>query len=90
MGTLDDCVGMSGLDPAQTSGILMHEHVPEIAATALASYLVHRAGGIKRIRKMLIEDVHVALHADEVAGIAELLSSPRHFLDQGQWLDKAF
>lgn len=80
--TLDDCIGMCGLDAAQIAAISEHEHVPEIAATALASYLLHRAGGADRIRTMLIEDVQAALQAGDVAHAAELLSSLRHFLEQ--------
>ena len=80
--TLDDCIGMCGLDAAQIAAISEHEHVPEIAATALASYLLHRAGGADRIRIMLIEDVQAALQVGDVAHAAELLSTLRHFLGQ--------
>jgi hypothetical protein len=80
--TFEDCVGMCGLDAAQIAAISEHEHVPEMAATALASYLLHRAGGADRIGKMLVEDVQAALHSGDVVHAAELLSSLRHFLEQ--------
>jgi hypothetical protein len=36
---LEDCIALSGLTEAQVLAIAEHEHVPEIAATALAQYL---------------------------------------------------
>ena len=80
--TLDDCVGMCGLGAAEIAAISEHEHVPEIAAAALASYLLHRAGGADRIREMLIDDVRVAVRAGRISHAAELLSCLRHFLEQ--------
>jgi hypothetical protein len=38
--TLEDCVALCGLTEEEVLAIAEHEHVPEIAATALASYLL--------------------------------------------------
>jgi len=78
--TLEDCFGMCGLDPAEIAAISEHEHLPEIEAAALASYLLHRTNGAREIRRMLIEDVRAALHAGDVAHAAVLLGALRHFL----------
>lgn len=80
--TLEDCYGMCGLDPEEVAAISEHEHLPEIEAAALASYLLHRAGGAREIRRMLIEDVRDALHHGNVGHACELLGAFRHFLQQ--------
>jgi len=35
--SLEDCIGMCGLDENEVAAISEHEHIPEIAAAALAS-----------------------------------------------------
>jgi hypothetical protein len=37
--TLEDCIGLCGLTEEEVLAIAEHEHLPEIAATALAQYL---------------------------------------------------
>jgi hypothetical protein len=80
--TLEDCIGMCGLDAAELAAISEHEHVPEMAAAALGNYLLHRAGGAREIRRMLIEDVRDALHRKDTRHAAELVGALRHFLEQ--------
>ena len=36
--SLEDCIGMCGLDENEVAAISEHEHIPEISAAALASY----------------------------------------------------
>jgi hypothetical protein len=38
--TLEDCIGLCGLTEEEVLAIAEHEHVPEIAAAALAQYLL--------------------------------------------------
>jgi hypothetical protein len=38
--SLEDCISMCGLDENEVAAIAEHEHIPEIAAAALASYLL--------------------------------------------------
>ena len=38
--TLEDCIGLCGLTEEEVLAIAEHEHLPEIAATALAQYLL--------------------------------------------------
>ena len=59
--SLEDCIGMCGLDADEVAAISEHEHLPNIAAAALAAYLLKQAGGPERIRQMMIEDIHKAL-----------------------------
>ena len=54
---------MCGLDADEVAAINEHEHVPDIAAAALAHYLLKQAGGPERILAMIVEDIHKALDA---------------------------
>jgi hypothetical protein len=52
--TLEDCVALCGLTEQEVLAIAEHEHLPEIASAALASYLVHQEKyGLNRVRDML-------------------------------------
>ncbi len=79
--SLEDCVALCGLDKDEVDAISEHEHIPEVAATALANYLLHQAGGATRIRTMMIEDIHTALDESRVDHAAELFMALRHFLE---------
>ena len=77
---LEDCIAMYGLDPEEVAAICEHEHMGEVPAAALASYLLHQAHGAERIRTMIIEDIHQALDQGRVKHAAELIAVLRHFL----------
>jgi hypothetical protein len=53
--SLEDCVALSGLTEEQVLAIAEHEHLPEIAATALAQYLSKQEHGIEKIRDMIVD-----------------------------------
>jgi len=80
--SLEDCVAMCGLSREEVAAVSEHEHIPEIAATALANYLLQQAGGPERIRTMIIEDIHKALDAGRIKHAGELFSALRHFLHE--------
>ena len=80
--SVEDCIGMCGVDPLELAAIAEHEHIPEIAATALASFLVRRAGGPAEIRRMIVEDIRDAVQDGRLGHAQELLMALRHFLDQ--------
>lgn len=80
--SLEDCVAMCGLSPEEVAAVSEHEHVPEIAATALGNYLLNQAGGPERIRTMIIDDIHNALDAGRVEHAAGLFSALRHFINE--------
>ena len=61
--SLEDCIGLCGLDEEQVAAISEHEHIPEIAAAALASYLLEQPHGGQAIRKMITDDIHKALES---------------------------
>ena len=80
--SLEDCIALSGLDEDEIAAISEHEHIPEIAATALASYLLKQPKGGEAIRTMIMDDIHKALDDGRVQHAAELFMALRHFLEQ--------
>jgi hypothetical protein len=80
--SLEDCIGLCGLREDEVAAISEHEHIPEIAAAALASYLLQQPHGGEIIRDMIIDDIRRALDAGRIQHAAELFMALRHFLDQ--------
>jgi len=80
--SLEDCIAFCGLNEDEVAAISEHEHIPEIAATALADYLLKQPHGGETIRTMIIDDIHQALCAGRVKHAQELFMALRHFLDQ--------
>jgi hypothetical protein len=80
--SFEDCVAMCGLDRDEVAAVAEHEHIPDIAAAALANFILARAGGEMEIRKMLIDDIHESLDAGKIRHAAELMMALRHFVAQ--------
>ena len=80
--SLEDYIGLCGLDDEQVAAISEHEHIPEVAAAALANYLLKQPHGEKTIRAMIIDDMHKALDEHRIRHAAELFMALRHFLEQ--------
>lgn len=87
MVTLEDCIAFSGLSEAEVLAIAEHEHVPEIAAAALAEYLLKQRHGPDKIHAMIVEDIRAALHRGDRQHARELFSALRHFMEThpDQW-----
>jgi hypothetical protein len=83
--TLEDCIGLCGLRRDQIDAVAEHEHLPEAAAAALASWLMaKRQTGPREIRDMMRDDVRAAIYAGDHAHAAKLLAALRHFLTEHQ------
>ncbi len=79
--SLEDCFGLCGLDENEVAAISEHEHIPDIAAAALASYMLKQPHGGEAVRTMIIDDIHKALDEGRVRHAAELFMALRHFLE---------
>jgi hypothetical protein len=77
---LEDCIAFSGLTEAQVLAIAEHEHLPEIAATALAQYLSKQEHGIEKIRDMIVDDIRRAQRRQDKVHVVRLLHVLHHFL----------
>lgn len=78
--TLEDCIAFCGLNEAEVLAIAEHEHMPEIAAAALAEYLLKQRRGPEKIHTMIVEDIRAALRRGDRAHARELFAALRHFL----------
>ena len=58
--TLEDCIGFCGLTEEEVLAIAEHEHLPEIAATPLAQYLLSQSHGVEKVRDMIVDDIRQA------------------------------
>ena len=80
--SLEDCIAMCGLTREEVLAIAEHEHIPEVAASALAAYLLQRECGCDVIRDMIIDDIKCARALGDNKHVQTLLHVLHHFLRQ--------
>ncbi len=80
--TLQDCIALCGLEEDEVAGIAEHEQIPEIAAAALATELLHQPGGVTRIRDMLVDDFRAAVKRGDKEHARALLATLRKFASE--------
>jgi DNA repair protein RadC len=78
--TLEDCIGLSGLTEEEVLAIAEHEHLPEIAAAALAQYLLSQEHGSDKVRDMIVDDIQQAQRSGDKQHVLTLLHVLHHFL----------
>jgi len=82
--TLEECIALSGFTREEIDSICEHEHIPEVAAAALADYLMHREKGVDTLREMIEDDIRAAMRRGDKAHAASLLATLRAFLARHQ------
>ena len=78
--TLEDCIGLCGLTQEEVLAVAEHEHLPEVAATAFAQYLLSCDHGTEVIRDMIVEDIRLAQRGGNKEHVLTLLHVLHHFL----------
>jgi len=78
--TLEDCIALCGLTEEEVLAIAEHEHLPEVAACALAEYLLKQEHGTAKIRDIIVDDVRAAQARGDRDHIRTLLHVLHHFL----------
>lgn len=78
--TLEDCIGLCGLTEEEVLAIAEHEHLPEIAATALAQYLLSQEHGAEQVRNMIVDDIRACQRVGNKEHLLVLLHVLHHFL----------
>jgi hypothetical protein len=58
--TLQDCLGLCELTEDEVLAIAEHEHITEMVALELGSYLVRTPEGERRIESMIADDIDAA------------------------------
>ena len=78
--TLEDCLGLCGLTEEEVLAVAEHEHLPEIAATALAAYLSSQRHGSEKVLDMIVDDIRQAQIRSDKEHVVTLLHVLHHFL----------
>lgn len=78
--TYEDCIGLCELTEEEVEAIAQHEHIPEIVAAELGRYLVETPDGVRRIRRMILDDIDQARRRADVVKAAQLRLVLRHFV----------
>ena len=71
---------MCGLTEEEVLAIAEHEHIPEMAATALAQYLTDQDHGEEKIRDMIVDDIRAGQARNDRQHVLSLLHVLHHFL----------
>jgi len=76
-----DCVELSDLTEEEIEAIAQHEHLPEMAALELGSYLVHTSEGIPVIKRVILEDIEEERRRGHDEKALQLKLVLKHFVD---------
>ena len=77
----EDCLGLCDLTEEEVEAIASHEHIPEIVATELGSYLMHDPRGIPRIKTIILDDIRHAENRGDNQRALQLKLVLKHFID---------
>lgn len=77
--TLEDCIALCGLTEEEVLAT-EHEHLPRMASTALAAYLLSQERGSETVRDMIIDDIRRAQLRCDRTHVLTLLHVLHHFL----------
>ena len=80
--SMADCIALCGLTEEEVLAIAEHEHIPEIAAASMGSYLLQKAGGPEQIRDIIRDDIRLALRRKDLAHAHELLGILRTYIGE--------
>ena len=76
-----DCVELSDLTEEEIEAIAQHEHLPEMAALELGSYLVHTDQGVPMIKRIILEDIDEERRRGDTEKVLQLKLVLKHFVD---------
>ena len=79
--TYQDCVELSDLTEDEIEAIAQHEHLPEMAALEMGSYLVHTPEGIPMIKRIILDDIEEARRHGHDEKALQLKLVLKHFVD---------
>ena len=79
--TYEDCVGLAELTEDEIEAIAQHEHLPEIVAAELGSYLVHDPEGVPKIKRIILDDLEEAGRHGDLQRVLHLKLVLKHFVD---------
>lgn len=78
--SLEDIYGLCPLGREEIEAIAEHEHLPGLAAAALADYLMHLPKGPQAVQAMICDDIRAALKRNDLTHARALFAALRHFM----------
>jgi hypothetical protein len=87
--SLEDCLALCGLTKDEVLALAEHEHIPDIAASAFAQYLLNQPAGCRTIHDMIVEDIRRARGRGDVRHAEELAVTLQHFVGSHPEADNA-
>lgn len=79
--TYQDYLELSDLTEEEIEAIAQHEHLPEMAALELGSYLVHSAEGVPMIKRIILDDIEDARQRGHTEKVLKLKLVLKQFVD---------
>lgn len=79
--TYEDCLGLCDLTEEEVDAIAEHEHIPDIVAAELGNYLVHEEPGVRKIRRIILDDIETAEQKGDKEHALVLKLTLRHFVE---------
>jgi hypothetical protein len=79
--TFEDCLGLCELSEEEIRAIAEHEHLPQIVALELGSYLMRGPDGELLVSHMFIDDVRAAERRGDLVHAATLKRALRQFIE---------
>ena len=79
--TYEDCLGFCDLTEEEIEAIAEHEHIPTIVALELGQYLVQSEDGVRRVKRMILDDIEVAREHGKKDRYLLLRATLKHFVD---------
>ena len=79
--TYQDYLELSDLTEEEIEAIAQHEHLPEMAALELGSYLVHSAEGVPMIKRIILDDIEDARQRGHAEKVLKLKLVLKQFVD---------
>jgi hypothetical protein len=80
--SFDDCIALCGLNEEEVFAIAEHEHIPPIAAAALAQHLLRKTNGCNVICQMIADDIDRASERGNLRHRDELRVTLGRFVDR--------
>ena len=77
----EDCVALADLTEEEVEAIAQHEHMPEIVAAELGSYLVHDPAGVPKIKRIILDDIEEARRRGDMQKTLRLKLVLKHFVE---------
>lgn len=79
--TYEDCLGFCDLTEEEIEAISQHEHISAIVALELGQYLVQTEDGIRKIKRMILDDIEGARKSANQERYLTLKATLQHFVD---------